>query len=138
MGSRLLVSLYTAILIYLVTLFFFGATGYFAYRNLEKQFEILEKNVVNLRGRGEDLSYSVAALRSDPDRIVKEARRLLLLQPREGVIRVEGYRGKPRPLSPGGLVFLKKDNPPRAEPYLRAFAAVSGLLIFLFYKPRRK
>jgi hypothetical protein len=98
----------------------------------------LEKNVVNLRERGEALSYSVAALRSDPDRIIKEGRRLLLLQSREGIIRVAGYRGKPRPLSPGGVVFLKKDPLPRMEPYLRAFAAVGGILVFLFYKPRRK
>jgi cell division protein FtsB len=129
---------YTAIIIYLVTLFFFGAAGHFAYKNLDRQFEVLEKNVIALKAQGQVLSYSVAALRSDPDRVVKEGRRFLLLQPREGIIRVAGYREKPRPLSPGGLVLLKKDSPPRLEPYLRAFAAVGGILFFLFYKPRRE
>jgi cell division protein FtsB len=136
MRARFLVSAYTSLLLYLVTTFFFGGTGHFAYRNLRKQFEILEKNTASLTVQGRKLGYAVTALRSDPQSIVKAARRLLLLQEREGIIRVDGYRERRRPLSPGGLVVLKKDEGLRPEPFLRAFALTGGLLVFLFYRPR--
>jgi cell division protein FtsB len=125
---------YTALILYLVTTFFFGGTGHFAYKNINLQSEILKKNIQSLKIQGKALSSSVTALRSDPDSIIKEGRRLLLLGPREGIIRVTGYREKPRLLSPGGLVVLKKPVSLRLEPFLRAFAAIGGVLVFLFYK----
>jgi cell division protein FtsB len=137
MRDRFLASVYTSLLLYLVSMFFFGAAGHFAYRNLKKQFEVLEKNTRSLTVQGRKLGYAVTALRSDPQSIVKAGRRLLLLREREGIIRVEGYREKPRPVSPGGLVVLKKDAGLRLEPFLRAFALAGGLLVFLFYRPRR-
>ncbi|MDR3200835.1 MAG: septum formation initiator family protein [Spirochaetales bacterium] len=134
MRTRLIVSAYTGLILYLVTTFFFGGTGHFAYQNTKRQLEILEKNVQSLRVQGKTLSAAVTALRSDPDRIIKEGRRLLLLQPREGIIRLTGYREKPRLLSPGGLVVLKKDTSLKLEPFLRTFAGVGGILVFLFYR----
>jgi cell division protein FtsB len=132
MATRLFVSVYTALIIYLVTTFFFGVAGHFSYQNLVQQYKIIEENVENLKIRGRTLGYSVTTLRSDPDSIVREARKLLLLRPNEGYIRIEGYRDKPKPLSPGGLVVPKKETGLRLEPFLRAFAAISGILIFLF------
>ena len=136
MRIRLLVAAYTGLILYLVTTLFFGATGHFSYQNLTRQHEIIEKNVSGLAAQGRKLAWSVAALQSDPDSIVKEGRRLLLLQKREGIVRVEGFREKRRPLSPGGLVVLKKETVLRLEPFLRAFAVIGGLVMFLLFRPR--
>jgi cell division protein FtsB len=135
MAVRVFVSVYAGLITYLATTLFFGAAGHFSYQNLSQQYRIIEENVENLKTQGRTLGYSVAALRSDPDSIVREARRLLLLRRNEGYIRIEGYREKPKPLSPGGLVILKRESGLRLEPFLRAFAAISGILVFLFYKP---
>ncbi|MDR1316446.1 MAG: septum formation initiator family protein [Spirochaetales bacterium] len=134
MAGRLFASIYVGLLIYLVVTFFFGGTGHFSYQSLSQQYKIIEKNVEDLKTQGRTLGYSVTALRSDPGSIVREARRLLLLHRNEGFIRIEGYKAKPRPLSPGRLVVLKKESGLRLEPFLRAFAAISGILVFLFYK----
>ncbi|MCL1818233.1 MAG: septum formation initiator family protein, partial [Spirochaetaceae bacterium] len=117
---------------------FFGGTGHFSYQNLKRQHAIIEKNVSGLATQGRKLEWSVTALQSDPDSIVKEGRRLLLLQKREGIIRVEGLREKQRLLSPGGLVMLKKDTVLRLEPFLRAFALTGGLVVFLLFRPRTR
>ncbi|MCL1818507.1 MAG: septum formation initiator family protein, partial [Spirochaetaceae bacterium] len=125
MRIRLLVSAYTGLILYLVTMFFFGGTGHFAYQNLKKQSNILEKNVESLRVMGRKLGYSVTALQSDSGSILKAGRRLLLLRSGEGIIRVAGYRERPKPLSPGRLVVLKKDaDLQHLEPHLRTFALV--------------
>ena len=136
MRTRFLVSVYTSLLIYLVATFFLGAAGHFAYQNLKKQSDILEKNIHSLSVEGKRLGSSAAALQSDADSIIKAARRLLLLREGEGIIRVAGYRERPKPLSPGRLVILHKDAGLRLEPYLRSLALAGGLLAFLFYKPR--
>jgi cell division protein FtsB len=138
MAVRFFVSVYVCLIIYLVTTFFFGGTGHFSYQNLTQQYKIVEENVESLKIQGKTLGYSVAALRQDPDSIIREARRLLLLRQGEGIIRIEGYREKPKPLSPGGLVVLKKETGLRLEPFLRAFAAISGILEFLFYKRKSR
>ena len=139
MRTRLLVSAYTGLVIYLVTMFFFGGTGHYAYQNLRRQTDILEKNIQNLSTVGQELAYSVVALKSDSDSIVMAGRRLLLLQKGEGLIRVAGYRERPKALSPGGIVVLNKEaDILRLEPFLRAFALVGGVVVFLLYKPRRR
>ena len=82
------------------------------------------------------MSFSASALQSDSDSIVKAGRRLLLLRDREGLIRVEGYRERPKTLSPGRLIVPFKDVGLRMEPFLRSFALTSGILVFLLYKPK--
>jgi len=136
MRTRLLVSAYAGLIIYLVTMFFFGGTGHFAYQSLKKQSDFLEKNVQSLGEEGRKLGYSAAALQSDSESIVKASRRLLLFRKGEGIIRVAGYRERPKPLSPGRLVVLNKISGFSFEPYLRFTAIVSSLVIFIFYKPR--
>lgn len=132
MQTRLFVSLYAGLLVYLVLIFFFGSTGKFAYGELEKQRDILKENVRLLRSQGEDLGYAIEALQTDPDRVVKEARNLLYLREREGVIRITGYKEKPRAVSPGGLVKAKVEIRYKPEPFLRAFALCMGIVVFIF------
>ena len=136
MRIRLLVSAYTGLSIYLVATLFFGGTGHFAYQGLKRQHEIIEKNVSGLAEHGRKLAWSATALETNPDAIVKEGRRLLLLKKNEGIVRVDGFREKRRPLSPGGLVVLKKEVVLRLEPFLRAFALTGGLVVFLLFRPR--
>ena len=138
MRIRLLVSAYTSLVIYLVATLFFGATGHFSYQSLKKQHEIIEKNVASLAEQGRKLAWSVTALQTDPDSIIKEGRRLLLLRKNEGIIRVEGFREKRRLLSPGGLVVPKKEAAIRLERFLRAFALAGGILVLIIYRPRTR
>ena len=138
MCIRLLVSAYTSLILYLAATLFLGSTGHFSYQNLKRQHEVIEKNISSLAEQGRKLSWSVTALQTDPDSIVKEGRRLLLLQKNEGIVRVEGFREKRRFLSPGGLVVPKKDAVLRLERFLRAFALAGGILVFIVYRPRAR
>lgn len=136
MQKRLVVSLYSGLIIYLAAIFVFGSTGRAAYGDLEKQRIFLEKHVENLRSQGKNLHYMVEALQTDPDRIVKEGRRLLLLREREGIIRIAGYSEKTKPISPGGLIARWKDSGARKnEPFLRAFSLAAAIVIFIMYRP---
>jgi hypothetical protein len=125
-------------ILYLVTTFFWGNTGHFAYENLEEQIENLQRNVYNLKAHGKKLGYSVAALQSDPGAIIKKSRGHLFLRQGEGIIRLKGYSEKPRPLSPGTFVNARKEGIFRPEPYLRTLAAAAVIIVFLFYRPRRE
>ena len=136
MRIRLLVSAYTGLILYFIATLFFGSTGHFSYQNLKRQHSIIEKNVSELTAQGRKLSWTVTALQSDSDSIIKEGRRLLLLQKKEGLIRIEGFQEKRRPLSPGGLVMLKKDMGLRLEPFLRAFALIGAMVVYLLFRPR--
>ena len=98
----------------------------------------MEKNVASLAVQGRRLAWSVTALTTDPDSIVRESRRLLLLRGNEGIIRVEGFREKRRPVSPGGLVVPNKDISLRLEPFLRAFALAGGIFMFIVCRPRKR
>ena len=133
MRTRLFTSLYAGLIVYLASLFFFGSTGWFAQSDLERRRDSLAGNISELEKQGKNLAYVMSALQSDPDRILREAVRLMLVRENEGIVRVAGYTEKPRPVSPGGLV-LRRDSPPRGtEPLLRAVAAAAGVIVFLFY-----
>jgi cell division protein FtsB len=131
--TRLFISIYSGLCVYLVLIVIFGATGKFAYDELEMHKVLLEKNVEDLKSKGEVLNFSVEALQSDYETVAKVARGLLYLKEREGIIRIAGYKEKPRHITPGGLVAGKTETRYRPEPFLRALAGSAGILVFLFH-----
>jgi cell division protein FtsB len=133
MQTRLFISIYAGLCVYLVLIVFFGATGKFAYDELEAHKLLLVENVGDLQSKGESLNYSVEALQSDFETVAKEARSLLYLKEREGIIRIAGYKEKPRNITPGGLVVGNAEKRYKPEPFLRALGASAGILVFLFY-----
>ena len=132
MQLRLLVSAYVGLLVYLILIFFFGSTGRFAFSELESYEIVLRANIQKLETLGTALDSSIEALQSDRDRVVLEARKLLYLGGREGVIHVAGYDAHARSVSPGGLLVRKEEKEYKPEPFLRGLAACIAVATFIF------
>ncbi len=134
-----MISAYVGLTVYLILIFFFGSTGRFAYAELESYQSVLKQNLARLERLGTSLDYSIESLRSDRDSVAKEARTLLLLGPREGVIHVSGYNPRVQSVSPGGLLARKEEKEYRPEPFLRGLSAciAVGMFIFLGFSRRR-
>ena len=132
MRTRVLTSLYAGLLVYLSAVFFFGSTGRLAQVELERRRDSLAANIADLEKQGKSLELDLRSLQSDPERVLREAVRLLLVREGEGIVRIQGYRERPRSLSPGGILLRGTVKPWALEPIIRAVAAAAGIIVFLF------
>lgn len=132
MRTRFISSLYAGLLVYLSAVFFFGSMGRFAQVELEKRRDSLLANIEELENQGESLESLMWSLQSDPDRVLREAVRLVLVREDEGIIRIQGYQEKPRLLSPGGLLLRGAPPSQGMEPLIRVLAAAAGIIVFFF------
>ncbi|MBP7494938.1 MAG: septum formation initiator family protein [Spirochaetales bacterium] len=129
--NRLLVSAYVGVMVYLVTVFFFGSTGIFAYRQLLFFQKELKENITAIDEQGKIFQQRVASLQSDPEQIRIEARTYHLVRSSEGFVRIRGRNVYPESISPGRIVRIPEKNPYSLEPFLRAFSLCISLSIFL-------
>jgi cell division protein FtsB len=81
-GSRIAMSLYAGLAVYCVLSVLCGPAGLTAYRRLEERKGAMQANLVALESIRGKLAADLGSLKSDPDRLAREARRLGYL--REG------------------------------------------------------
>jgi len=130
LGSRLLLSGYTAFVTYIVLNFIFGSTGYLEMQKLASYRGMLKENLVELEMIHNELSSRAYTLRSDAETLSLKARDLGYLRSHEGVIIVSG---PPLPQESYRMGNLLKYTLPTDErkPLYRLAAFFTGSALFL-------
>lgn len=97
---RARVSLYAGIACYCLLSVVAGPSGFIAQRELETRRAAMERRLGELAAANERLHGEFEALRSDPDRLGREARELGYLRPGEVAIVLAGRSPAPESLLP--------------------------------------
>ncbi len=124
---RLALSLYAGFVTYLVITFVWGPGGIEDYRLLREYHAALSTNIEELDSIYTGLNRELDELRSDPDRIAREARSMGYLKPGEGVIRIPGYSSPQKNFTMGSLI--QRYEPSRKKPQFLNAATLSAFLL---------
>ena len=129
-GKRLLISLYAAVIIYLLGNLFIGECGVMEKRKLADYRNMLSVNIGRLMRTGSTLEEHSLSLRSDPDMVALLARELGYLRDDEVLVSIEGFKGVPDRYTVGRTLTRSEYHGSR-EPVTRTLAGVAGILVFL-------
>ncbi len=136
---RALLSLYLGFLLGCLLLFFFSGTGLRSYRALTAYRDLLQSNLRELEELHETLAGELDALRTEPERIVLEAREIGYFREQDRVIRLDGREPGRFYQQVGRQVLRQVDIAPRDAPALRilCMALPFGIYTGLCFLSRR-
>jgi len=130
-APKYLFAVWAGVLIYASLSVVFGAMGFSAHRQLEKEKKNQEINIENLKLINRELEDVVNSLLYDEDTLAMYARELGYASERERFVRVVGLGiAKKNRLSPGSVLLIAEPQytPDRT---LRIIALCAGITIFI-------
>ena len=111
--KRTLLSLYLGFILFSVLNFFWGNSGLFSFRAIEKSKQGLEENLQSLEEINERHNHELDVLRKNPEIIRLYARELGYYKEGETVVKLEGYSPKKQSYEVGKIIkveFKSRDN----------------------------
>jgi cell division protein FtsB len=125
----LLLAAYASFSAYCLLSLFLGPAGLIAYARLSENRAEMLSNLEELRGANDVLKSELAALRSDADRVEREARALGYLAPGEMAL-VLGQAGSttPPPRFEAGSVVLQSGSAPLGDAAIKEISLIVGLV----------
>lgn len=131
-------SLAIAVWTYLLMTLFFGERGLLAYAGLSEYRDTLVSHIEELTELQNELSASERRLRSDPQQIRIEARRMGYVGQSEGLIRIPGRVGAVEPAESAGEKLAQPERWSADRNLFRALALSSALLAFFLLQTMRR
>lgn len=131
LGARLLGGLYVGLAVYCILSALIGPAGLLAYEKLGERRAAMSENLAALATRNERLRAELDALRSDPDRVAREARGLGYLGRDEyEFVLVGRSRERIESVEPGDFLPYKAPETV-SDRFIKELALVGGLGAFL-------
>ncbi len=128
---RLLISLYTAFIVFAWLSFFLGPNGLKETRQLQEYKNKLVEGNARMEEINRKLESEFKGLESDPEIIAMEARRLGYYRDNEGVFFLEGYLPDRKGYSVGAL-YREYSGKTAGIELLRTIAVMFGAVVFFF------
>ena len=129
-GFRILFSVTTGLVTYLLLSIFLGHTGILEYQKLNHYQEQLSANIGDLDKINSRLQDRIQSLQSDPQAVTVLARNLGYFTPNEGMIWISGYNPEVQVTSPGKIVYRQSKEVNR-KPIFRVIAFSISILTYL-------
>jgi cell division protein FtsB len=125
--TRILVSVWTGFLAYSLLMIFYGPSGRARTEDLLGQREEMLRNIAELGELNRDLAGRLEILKTDPDAISLEARKLGYLSPNETMVRISGAKADKKFSNIGSVLQFEEKEWPwgiyyKAAGFLAAFA----------------
>ena len=137
-AKNLGLSLAIAVWTYLLMTLFFGERGLLAHAGLSGYRDSLVSHIEELAELQNELSASARRLRSDPQQIRIEARRMGYVGPSEGLIRIPGRAGAAAPAESAGEKLAQPERWSADRNLFRALALSAALLAFFLLQTMRR
>jgi len=121
-GRRIAISFYAGLVVYCAVSLFFGPAGFASYRRLEARRLAMQSNLADLEEIRAGLSSDLESLKSNPDRLAREARRLGYLRDGETALILGESPERSYPIETGRVL-------PYAEPPSICDAAIKQIAL---------
>lgn len=128
---RILTSLFSGIVAYLLLLLMYGPHSQANYQELDQFRQSLETNIAQVREKGEYLEAYYYQLRDQEDALIREAHRIGLLFQNERMMRLRNAPRELPAMSPGQTLVYYKPSHSRRIAVIRAISAAVSVLIFI-------
>jgi hypothetical protein len=125
----IIIAAYAAIASYCLLSVIFGPAGGIAYRGLETNRGVMADNIESLRAKNEALRGELSAIRTDADRVEREARALGYLAAGETALIVpNGFIAPETKAFDPGKIVRKVDVVPLTDATIKAIALMLGMM----------
>lgn len=124
-------SLYWMFFTYALSMLFFGQTGVYSFSRLNKQLDLLVRNMEHLDDIKTELRQKMDFLRSDPVSMKIEARDMGLYEPGQTVLSFHNMK-QGRVLPDAGNVLSVQNTRVVSRQNFRIFSLCIGIACFLF------
>lgn len=132
-GSILLAAGVLGVSVFLILNLFFGASGFYSYKELQTKKQLLAENITVLEGIKEDLSSRVDHLQKNSAEVAGYAREIGFIKENEWIIQLEGYIPRGNAISPGRVFEPNTESAGLVNVSLaRSLAAAAGILYLFF------
>jgi hypothetical protein len=108
--SRILISCYSGILLYLILVFFLGPNGVVSYGELAREKVALTENLNRLENSNSDLGRKIAALTGNRQVLVRESQKLGYFPPKMNTIRFKDYDAQLTYYNAGSLLHIREKH----------------------------